>query len=205
MSEALIQRLKESRANIWEQGKALLDKAEAEGRDLNAEEAASWQKINGDIDAVDQAIAKAKAQSDKPTLICCKTVIGKGSPNKAGSHDSHGAPLGADEIAATRAAIGWNHAPFEVPADVYAGWNKRAIGADLQGNWDEMFAEYAAQHPQLAQEFLRRMAGEAHPEFATQADAALAEIAALAVFLCRREAHNITGAAMPVDGGWTAQ
>ncbi len=157
-------------------------------------EAYGWHVVRNvdghDVGAVNAAIEEAKQVTDKPTLICCKTVIGKGSPNKAGSHDSHGAPLGADEIAATRAAIGWNHAPFEVPADVYAGWNKRAIGADLQGNWDEMFAEYAAQHPQLAQEFLRRMAGELPGNWDAVAKASLAEVVAKAETVATRKASQ---------------
>ena len=81
-----------------------------------------------DVDAVDAAIGAAKAVTDRPSLICCKTVIGKGSPNKAGTTKAHGAALGEKEVAATRAAIGWNHPPFEIPADVYAGWDARAHG-----------------------------------------------------------------------------
>lgn len=119
-------------------------------------------------DAVLAAIASAKA-SDKPTIICCKTVIGKGSPNKQGTHDSHGAPLGKDEIAATRAAIGWEHAPFEIPADIYAEWSAKEKGAAQEGEWNNLFAAYAAAHPELAAEFKRRVAGELPADFSAYA------------------------------------
>ncbi|MCB6182861.1 transketolase [Leeia sp. TBRC 13508] len=119
-------------------------------------------------DAVLAAIASAKA-SDKPTIICCKTVIGKGSPNKQGTHDSHGAPLGKDEITATRAAIGWEHAPFEIPADIYAEWSAKEKGAAQEGEWNNLFAAYAAAHPELAAEFKRRVAGELPADFSAYA------------------------------------
>ena len=147
-------------------------------------EAYGWNVIRAvdghNVDALDKAIAAAKKSADKPTLICCKTVIGKGSPNKAGTHDVHGAPLGKDEVAATRAALGITSGPFEIAADVYAGWDARANGAARQAEWQKLFDAYRAAHPELAAEFLRRMAGEAHPEFAAKADAALAELRALA-------------------------
>ena len=127
-------------------------------------EAYGWQVIRGvdghDGNAIEKALAVARAETAKPTLICCRTVIGKGSPNKAGTHDVHGAPLGADEIAATRATLGWTHGPFEIPADIYADWNRRAAGAAAQQEWDARFAAYAKAHPELAAEFTRRVQGE---------------------------------------------
>ena len=113
-----------------------------------------------DVAAVEQAIAAARRVAERPSLICCKTVIGKGSPNKAGSHDSHGSPLGEKEVAATREAIGWRHPPFHIPREVYEGWDARVTGAKLEGEWNAKFGAYEKQHPELAREFKRRMAGE---------------------------------------------
>jgi transketolase len=113
-----------------------------------------------DAQAVHAALEQAKAQRERPTLICCKTIIGKGAPNKADSHDAHGAPLGEKEIAATRENIGWRHPPFEIPADVYAGWDARVKGAGLEKLWNNRFEQYAREHPELAAEFRRRMSGE---------------------------------------------
>ena len=107
-------------------------------------------------EAIHAAIVAAKAQ-DRPTLICCKTVIGMGSPNKAGSHDVHGAPLGDTEISATRPHIGWNFPPFEIPEEVYQAWDGRAKGAALESEWQHRFAHYARAHPELAAEFTRRV------------------------------------------------
>ncbi len=112
-----------------------------------------------DVDAVDAAIALAR-QSDRPTLICCKTVIGKGSPNLQGGDKVHGAALGEKEVAATRAALGWNEAPFEIPADVYAAWNATAQGQTIENDWNTLFQAYSQRHPQLAQELSRRMRAE---------------------------------------------
>ncbi len=127
-------------------------------------EAYGWHVIPNvdghDVAAVNAAVEKAKAVTDKPTMICCKTIIGKGSPNKAGSHDCHGAALGDAEIAATRANIGWNHAPFEIPQDVYAGWDARAKGASVEKLWDGKFTAYSKAYPKEAAEFTRRMKGE---------------------------------------------
>ena len=127
-------------------------------------EAYGWHvvpNVDGhDVAAVDAAIRAAQAVADRPSLICCKTVIGKGSPNKAGSHDAHGAPLGEKEVAATRAAIGWTHPPFEIPAPVRAAWDARARGAQLEAQWRERFTGYEAKYPELAAELRRRMAGE---------------------------------------------
>ncbi len=129
-----------------------------------------WQVI-GPIDghdaaAVSKAIASAKLSADKPTLIVCKTSIGKGSPNRANTAKAHGEPLGADEIGLTRAAIGWNHAPFEIPKDIYADWNAAAKGKALEAEWKTRFAAYKAAHPALAKELLRRVAGELPKNFA---------------------------------------
>ncbi|NNG11655.1 MAG: transketolase [Halobacteria archaeon] len=113
-----------------------------------------------DPEAIRTAIEEARGVTDKPSLICCKTVIGFGAPNLAGTHDCHGAPLGDDEIAATRENIGWSHAPFVVPDDIYAGWNARDKGAKAEQKWNTAFAAYKEAHPELAAEFERRQAGE---------------------------------------------
>jgi transketolase len=110
-----------------------------------------------DAAAVEQALLAAKAVTDKPSLICCKTTIGAGAPNKQGSHDCHGAPLGKDEIAAAREYIGWEHAPFDIPADVYAAWDRKADGAAIEGDWNARFAAYRAAYPAEAAEFERRV------------------------------------------------
>jgi transketolase len=120
-------------------------------------------------DAVHDALHAARATSDRPTLICCRTVIGKGAPNKADSHDAHGSPLGEKEVAATRQNIGWKHPPFEIPADVYEGWDARVKGAGLEKLWTNRFAEYARQHPELAAEFERRMRGTLPDDWHTRA------------------------------------
>ncbi len=113
--------------------------------------------------AVDAAVEQAKAVTDKPTLICCKTIIGRGSPNKEGTHDVHGAALGDAEIADTRANIGWNYPPFEIPKDVYEGWDARVKGEGIERLWNNKFAEYQKAYPAEAAEFKRRMAGELPP------------------------------------------
>ncbi|MCL4471369.1 MAG: transketolase [Sulfuricella sp.] len=127
-------------------------------------EAYGWHVIPNvdghDPVAVDAAVQLAKRVTDKPSMICCKTVIGKGSPNKEGTHDVHGAALGADEIAATRANIGWNYPAFEIPQDVYDGWDCRTKGQGLEALWNNKFAEYAKAFPKEAAELKRRMAGE---------------------------------------------
>ncbi|CAH9059466.1 Transketolase 1 [Pseudoalteromonas holothuriae] len=127
-------------------------------------EAYGWHVIAGvdghDSDAITAAIEAARAESDKPTLICCKTVIGYGSPNKSGSHDCHGAPLGDDEIKASREFLGWTHGAFEVPEDIYAKWNATARGQQQQSEWTIKFTEYQLEYPELAAEFERRMKGD---------------------------------------------
>ncbi|PXW94395.1 transaldolase [Sphaerotilus hippei] len=165
-------------------------------------EAYGWQVIRGvdghDPAALDAAIAAARAESAKPTLICCRTVIGKGSPNKAGTHDSHGAPLGTAEIAASRAALGWTHAPFEIPAEVGAAWDAREAGARAEAAWNESFAAYERAHPALAAEFRRRMAGELPAGFADLAEAALAQVVDQGETIASRKAsQNAIAALVP--------
>ncbi|MBN9476069.1 MAG: transketolase [Bordetella sp. SCN 67-23] len=145
-------------------------------------EAYGWNVIRHvdghDAQAVDAAIAQAKAQAGKhggPTLIECRTVIGKGAPTMAGTDKVHGSPLGDKEIAATREAIGWPYAPFEIPAEVYAFWDGKAKGAQTEGAWNELFARYAAQFPEQAAEFERRMRGDLPAEFAEKFAQFLAE------------------------------
>ncbi|MFZ3036111.1 MAG: transketolase [Rugosibacter sp.] len=127
-------------------------------------ESYGWQVIRSvdghNAAAVDAALDEAKKDTRRPTLICCKTVIGKGAPNKQGGHDVHGAPLGDAEIAAARAALDWPYAPFEIPADIYAAWDAKKSGAAAEGHWQAKFAAYAQAHPGLAAEFTRRMAGD---------------------------------------------
>ena len=118
-----------------------------------------------DAAAIDKAIAQAKKSASQPTLIICKTHIGKGSPNRQGTSKAHGEPLGADEIALTRQALGWQHGPFEIPDEVYAAWDAKAIGAKAEAQWDAAFAAYAKANPELAAEFTRRMAGELPASF----------------------------------------
>jgi transketolase len=127
-------------------------------------EAYGWHvisKVDGhDAEAVKKAIEEARSVTDKPTIICCQTIIGFGSPNKQGKEECHGAALGNDEIALTREALGWKHAPFEIPANVYEGWDAKEIGAKVESDWNNRFENYRREHPELASEFERRMAGE---------------------------------------------
>jgi transketolase len=137
-----------------------------------------WQVI-GPIDghdsaAIQAAIAQAKAETEKPSLIICKTIIGFGSPNKQGKEECHGAPLGAEEIALARKQLNWPHAPFEIPAEIGGAWNARNKGAAVEKMWQEKFAAYAKAYPQEAAEFERRMKGELPADFAKQADAYIA-------------------------------
>ncbi|MGN6231814.1 MAG: transketolase [Trinickia sp.] len=140
-------------------------------------EAYGWNVIRHvdghDVEAVDAAIAAAK-RADKPTLICCKTVIGKGAPTKAGGHDAHGAPLGDKEIAATREAIGWKWEPFVIPQEVYAAWDAKAAGAQREAQWNDGFAQYRAKYPQEAAEFERRASGKLPADWAAKARAIIA-------------------------------
>ncbi len=151
-------------------------------------EAYGWHVVahvdGHDSDAIERALLAAKAVTDKPSLICCKTTIGMGAPNKQGSHDCHGAPLGKDEIAAARAYIGWNHPPFEIPGEVYAAWNGKPRGAIFEENWNTRFAAYRAAFPAEAAEFERRVMKRELP--ANWAATKAAYIAA-----CREKAENI--------------
>ena len=157
-------------------------------------EAYGWHVIPAvdghDVDAVDRALAAAKAVMDRPSLICCKTVIGKGAPNKAGSHDAHGAALGEKEVAATRDAIGWNYPPFEVPQSVYQGWDARARGAAFEDAWNERFGAYQMQHAELAREFRRRMASELPATWKAHCEALIAKIDAKAETIATRKASQ---------------
>ncbi|MCA6918022.1 transketolase, partial [Pectobacterium versatile] len=127
-------------------------------------EAYGWHVVRGvdghDAEAIKRAIGEAQLVTDKPSLLMCKTVIGFGSPNKAGTHDSHGAPLGEAEVAASREQLGWTHAPFDIPADIYAAWDAKPAGQRKEAAWDEAFAAYASAYPELAAEFKRRTGGE---------------------------------------------
>ncbi|MEW8047434.1 MAG: transketolase, partial [Candidatus Thiodiazotropha sp.] len=143
-----------------------------------------------DADAVDQAIEAAKSMIDKPSLICCKTTIGFGSPNLAGSHDCHGAPLGDDEIAATREQLGWSHEPFVVPEEIYAGWDAKDAGTSAENAWNDEFAAYAEANPELAAEFKRRMAGDLPANWDQEAAKFIAEVNAKAESPATRKASQ---------------
>ncbi|MBL4852233.1 MAG: transketolase [Gammaproteobacteria bacterium] len=157
-------------------------------------EAYGWHVIadvdGHDPDALHMAIRNARAEPDKPTMICCKTVIGQGSPNKAGGHECHGAALGDEEIALTRKNIGWPHAPFEIPDDIYAGWDAKKTGADLEGDWDAQFAKYENAYPELAIEYKRRMAGELPADWADKAAAYVSDVNAKAAKIATRQASQ---------------
>ncbi len=142
-----------------------------------------------DSDAIEAAIQAAKADP-RPTLICTKTVIGFGSPNKAGTHDCHGAPLGADEITATKAQLGWEHGPFEIPADIYAQWDAKEAGAAKEAAWNEKLAAYEAAYPELAAEFKRRMAGDLPKEWEEKASAIIADLQANPANIASRKASQ---------------
>ena len=146
-----------------------------------------WHVVSVDghsAEAIAAAIAEAKSVTDKPSMICCKTIIGFGSPNKEGTHDCHGAPLGDEEIAATREKLGWSHAPFEIPADIYADWDQKEKGATEQASWNDKFAAYQAAHPELAAEYERRVIkGELPAEFEEKANAYIQE--------CQEKAENV--------------
>ncbi|WJF89873.1 transketolase [Paraburkholderia bonniea] len=158
-------------------------------------EAYGWNVIpavNGhDVDAVDAAIVQAK-RSDRPTLICCKTVIGEGAPTKAGSHDAHGAPLGDKEIAATRAALGWTWGPFEIPAEVYAAWDAKPSGKQIEAQWNAAFEQYKAKYPQEAAEFVRRSTGKLPADWAQQAQEIIAGANQRAETVATRKASQQT-------------
>ena len=144
-----------------------------------------------DPKAIEGAIAEARADASRPTLICCKTVIGKGSPNKQGTDGVHGAALGDKEVAATREAIGWPHGPFEIPAEIYAAWDQRSRGAGLEDDWNARFDAYAKAHPDLAKEFRRRMAGDLPPNWGEVVDAMVAAAVGKAENVATRKASQI--------------
>jgi len=139
---------------------------------------------------IEAAITEAKEQADKPTLICCKTVIGKGSPNMAGTDKVHGSPLGDKEVAATREAIGWKHAPFEIPQNIYDAWDAKHKGAAIEAQWHAMFAAYEHAEPALAAEFTRRMSGELPANFAVTAAALMAKSVEKAETVATRKASQ---------------
>ena len=169
-------------------------------------ESYGWQVIANvdghDVEAVDRALKKAKRESKgkpgRPTLICAKTVIAKGAPTKAGTGAAHGAPLGEKEIAATREALGWKHGPFEIPESVYAGWDAKERGKRAERRWKRLFAGYEKEHPQLAQEFSRRMKGDLPSSFAQKIQELLAETNAKAETIATRKAsQNMLEALVP--------
>jgi transketolase len=158
-------------------------------------ESYGWQVIDGvdghDAAKVAAAIKKAVAETAKPSLICCKTIIGFGAPNKQGSESTHGAPLGEEEIAAAREELGWSSPPFEVPDDIAAAWDGRERGAADEAAWQEMFTTYEGEHPELAAEFNRRMAGELPDNWSEIADKAINTIAAAGESMATRKASLV--------------
>lgn len=157
-------------------------------------EAYGWQVIRNvdghDATEIKAAIETAKAESNKPTMICCKTVIGFGSPNLAGSHDCHGAALGHEEIVLVRKELGWEYEPFEIPEDVYAGWSAKDSGATAESDWDKRFAAYAAEFPEEAAEYTRRINGDLTAGWEANADAFIAEVAAKGESIASRKASQ---------------
>ncbi len=158
-------------------------------------EAYGWRVIR-DVDGQDaaalaRAVDQALTPAGKPTLVCCKTTIGFGAPKLAGTHESHGAPLGAAEVAATRQALGWSYGPFEIPADIRAAWDARQAGAARQAEWESRFAAYAKAFPAEAAEFRRRMAGTLTADFAARADAVIADAAAMTDAIATRKASQV--------------
>ena len=157
-------------------------------------EAYGWQVIPA-IDGhnptqIIEAIKQAQAETNKPTLIICKTIIGFGSPNKSNSHDCHGAPLGDEEIALTRKALNWNYAPFEIPADIYAQWDAKAKGSELEKAWHEKFAAYAKAYPELAAEFTRRIEKKLPADWAKESQAFIAHLQANPASIASRKASQ---------------
>ena len=157
-------------------------------------EAYGWHVVR-DVDghnaeAVRKAILEARAVNDKPSMICCKTVIGYGAPNLCGSHDCHGAPLGDEEIKATRENLGWKHEPFVIPDEIYAGWNAKEKGAKAQKTWNEKFAKYKAAFPDLAAEFERRMAGKLPKDWAAKSGDFIKSVVAKKETIASRKASQ---------------
>ena len=168
-------------------------------------ESYGWQvipSIDGhNADAIAGAIDSALTDTDRPTLICCKTIIGKGAPNKQGTESCHGAPLGGDEVAATRAALGWEHPPFEIPKDISEAWNAKDRGARTESEWQGRWAGYEAAHPALAGEFSRRMAGQLPANFETAMNDYIGLCAETAADVASRKASqqtlNVMGPVVP--------
>ena len=158
-------------------------------------EAYGWQVIRNvdghDPEEIVQAIRTAKAESERPTLICCKTTIGFGSPNKAGKESLNGAPLGKDELAATRQALDWPHAPFEIPEAIASAWNAKAAGAAREAAWNKRFAAYEKQFPEAATEFTRRLRGELPRDFAQAANATIEKLQAQGPVVASRKASQM--------------
>lgn len=156
-------------------------------------EAYGWQVIRNvdghDPEEIKTALETAR-KSDQPTLICCKTIIGFGSPNKQGKEESHGAALGDAEVAATREALGWKHAAFEIPQDIYAEWDAKDAGSKAESEWNKRFNAYAEAYPELAAEFTRRMAGELPADFDEKASAFIREVAAKGETIASRKASQ---------------
>lgn len=161
-----------------------------------------------DAEAVRAAIVAAQQETGKPTLICCKTIIGYGSPNKSGSHDCHGAPLGDAEIAATREFLQWPHAPFEIPADIYAAWDGKTKGAAVQQSWQQRFDAYQAAFPELAAELTRRLSGELPADWSEKSNAYIAQLQATPATIASRKASqnalNAFGPLLPEFMGGSA-
>jgi len=157
-------------------------------------EAYGWQVIrhvNGqDADEIKTALDTAQKTTNRPTLICCETTIGFGSPNKQGKEECHGAPLGETEIAATRKALNWPHPPFEIPEDIREQWDARKIGGEREADWNQRFAAYATEYPELAAEFKRRMQGDLPQDFAEKSAAYIAEVAAKGQSIASRKASQ---------------
>ncbi|MFO8153656.1 transketolase [Thioalkalivibrio sp.] len=162
-------------------------------------EAYGWHVVRGvnghSADEVKAAIEQARAETGKPTLLCCKTIIGFGSPNKQGKEECHGAPLGADEIELARKELGWTHGPFEIPETIYAGWDAKEKGARAESEWNDRFESYRAAHPELAAEFLRRMNGDLPSDWTQKAEAFIRETIEKAEKVASRKASQnaITG------------
>ncbi|HEY5682474.1 MAG TPA: transketolase [Sulfuricaulis sp.] len=157
-------------------------------------EAYSWHvipKVDGhDPEAVRKAIQEARSVKDKPSMICCKTVIGYGAPNLSGSHDCHGAPLGAEEVKASRENLGWTHEPFVIPKEIYAGWDAKAKGAITEKTWNDKFVAYQKAHPELAAEFERRMKGELPNDWNAKAEEFIKSVDAKAETIASRKASQ---------------
>ncbi|MFW5385801.1 transketolase [Yersinia sp. 2542 StPb PI] len=157
-------------------------------------EAYGWHVVRGvdghNADSIKAAIEEAHKVTDKPSLLMCKTIIGFGSPKKAGTHDSHGAPLGADEVAATREALGWKYPAFEIPQNIYAEWDAKEAGQAKEAAWNEKFAAYAKAYPELAAEFKRRVSGELPANWATESKNFIEQLQANPAKIASRKASQ---------------